>query len=311
MKWIKIVFLSSLVLYILLALIDVLITNRLMHTNLFDGEYEVWNAINKGEIGEDLYLYGSSRTYVQLNPTILDKELNLNSYNLGFNGQRMEFLKFRNDEILRQGYLPKNVVLNLDIVTLEDREIYYQEQYYPLLFFNYSLYKSLNDDISLDMFDVYIPLIRYLRYRKYSKLIYEDYIKYQSGQNKKKRTKGFASRNYKWKEQKLENKTINVNTDRLQDLIQMIKDLQKVNTNIILINSPEYISQIKSQKNRKEIIKLYDSVAHQFNIPFINYSSDSMNFQQQYFYDTNHLNSKGADIFTKKLAEDIKPYIKR
>ncbi|MFV0148791.1 hypothetical protein OBK08_12595 [Empedobacter falsenii] len=98
---------------------------------------------------------------------------------------------------------------------------------------------------------------------------------------------------------------------RKQDLFLIIEDLQKLNTSVILINSPEYIAQIESQINRNEVIKLYKSISEKYNIPFIDYSNDSMNYQKNLFYNSNHLNAKGADIFTKKLAEDIKPYIKR
>lgn len=124
------------------------------------------------------------------------------------------------------------------------------------------------------------------------------------------RNKGYTGQNYKYTDSKLINEKIVISENKKEDLIAIINDLNKLGINVILINSPEYIYQINSQDNRNEIIDLYKSIANKYNIPFIDYSGDSINYRKELFYNSNHLNAKGADVFTKKLAQDIKPYLK-
>ena len=63
-------------------------------------------------------------------------------------------------------------------------------------------------------------------------------------------------------------------------------------------------------KNHDFIIDKVKKISNENNILFIDYSRMPEIMDKQYFADKLHLNSKGADIFTKKLAEDIKPYLK-
>lgn len=313
MKFLKRILLGVLIIYVLALMIDVFISKSFLRSSLFEGELNTWNDIYNKKIDEDLVIYGSSRSYVHLNPIILDKELKLNSYNLGFNGQKIELQKFRHDELISIGSHPKNVIINLDITSLEKARVFNPEQFIPLMLYRKSIYDIVGKELEFNYFDLYFPMIRYRKF-KYQKVdvlkeLYKIY--FYSNYHNNGRVKGFKGMNYSWKERLYKPNFIEVDSLRKQDLFLIIEDLQKLNTSVILINSPEYIAQIESQINQNEVIKLYKSISEKYNIPFIDYSNDSMNYQKNLFYNSNHLNAKGADIFTKKLAEDIKPYIKR
>ncbi len=314
MKWLRRFFIAFIALYIGLLVLDIVLSKALLRTNLYAGEYEIWNDIYNKNIDEDLVYYGSSRTYVHINPKIMDDELGINSYNLGFNAYKIDFQKYRHDEFLKH-YQPKNVIINLDINALTQVRAFKSEQFLPMLFFNKELYlkikKSLGVDYKVKFREIFFPLIRYRHYNNNGKNIIDELKNiYAKKINKKIRIKGFQGINRQWKDEKLDKAEIKVSVDLKNDLIAMIEDLKNINANVILINTPEYVSQIKSQTNRKEIINLYQSIANQYQIPFIDYSNDSISYNQKLFYNTNHLNAKGADIFTKQLAQDIKPYLK-
>lgn len=312
MRQLKIFFLGIISLYLLALGIDYVISKLLLNSSLFDGEYEVWNDINNKKIDEDLLIYGSSRSFVHINPKILDEKLNINSYNLGFDGQKVKLVRYRNDIILNKGIKPKNVIINLDIDFLCNTGVFIPEQFLPLIFYDFDSYLFFGKDLKWRFVDVFIPLIRYrkLRYSD-SNILDEVYNSYFRFKDKRLRYKGYEGKNLPWRGEKHNYFTIVIDPLRKKDLILMIQDLLRINTNVILINSPEYIDRIVHQHNRNEIIELYDSIAKQFNIPFIDYSQDSINYKKEFFYNPYHLNAKGADIFTNKLAEDIKPYIKR
>jgi lysophospholipase L1-like esterase len=51
---------------------------------------------------------------------------------------------------------------------------------------------------------------------------------------------------------------------------------------------------------------LYRKYADDYQIPFFDYSNDSLCLNKELFYNTTHLNKKGADLFSKKLASDLR-----
>jgi hypothetical protein len=58
------------------------------------------------------------------------------------------------------------------------------------------------------------------------------------------------------------------------------------------------------------VINAFEQLAKQNEIKLLNYSSDTISFQKSLFYNTTHLNKKGAELFSKKLASDLKSIIK-
>jgi lysophospholipase L1-like esterase len=50
---------------------------------------------------------------------------------------------------------------------------------------------------------------------------------------------------------------------------------------------------------------MYDSIARKYNIPILDYHYDPISFDTAYFYNATHMNKRGAELFTAKLAHDI------
>ncbi len=60
-------------------------------------------------------------------------------------------------------------------------------------------------------------------------------------------------------------------------------------------------------KKWDEGMQIYHSFSKKYDIPFLDYSDDtSLTYDTAYFYNAMHLNKKGAELFTLKLANDIK-----
>jgi hypothetical protein len=43
-----------------------------------------------------------------------------------------------------------------------------------------------------------------------------------------------------------------------------------------------------------------------YDIPYLDYSNDTMSFNKVYFYNSTHMNIRGAELFSKKLVMDLK-----
>ena len=74
---------------------------------------------------------------------------------------------------------------------------------------------------------------------------------------------------------------------------------------VIFVYSPEYIDGQHFVENRDEILGTYRRIASRHSIPFFDYSSDSISLDRSFFYNASHLNKRGAEVFTNKLARDL------
>lgn len=50
---------------------------------------------------------------------------------------------------------------------------------------------------------------------------------------------------------------------------------------------------------------MFEEIAQKNDIPLLDYTFDELSYDTTYFYNTMHLNKKGADLFSKKVAHDI------
>ena len=87
---------------------------------------------------------------------------------------------------------------------------------------------------------------------------------------------------------------------------QFINECNRDGIKVIFVYSPEYIDGQVFVKNRKEIISKYQYFANKYNLDFFDYSNDTMCMKKEFFYNAEHLNKKGSELFTKKLVRDMK-----
>ncbi|GHV09600.1 hypothetical protein FACS1894162_0470 [Bacteroidia bacterium] len=72
------------------------------------------------------------------------------------------------------------------------------------------------------------------------------------------------------------------------------------------------LTKIKQQKateftkNWDGEMQVYHGFAEKYDIPFLDYTHDPICYDTTYFYNAMHLNKKGAELFSLKLANDIK-----
>ena len=50
---------------------------------------------------------------------------------------------------------------------------------------------------------------------------------------------------------------------------------------------------------------MFADLAADFDIPYLDYTYYELSYDTTYFYNTMHLNTIGADLFSKKLAQDL------
>lgn len=276
--------------------------------------FVVWNDLVSGNINSEILIYGTSRARAHVNPKVLEDSLKLSTYNLGIDGYTFDMEYCRHELILKENKQPSYIIQTLDYHMLGKIEDLYQyEQFYPY-FDNKIVLETIKTYNGLNWWDYHFPLVRYFGSRE--EIFNAMNILLRPSHNIGNRYKGFYNFNQSWTkdfEKAVESKkTIFQKIDKESVILfeKFIVDSKKRDIPIIFVYTPEHIEGQHFVSNRAEIMALYKKLAIQYNIPFIDYSSDPMCFNKDYFYNAEHLNLKGANLFSSKLATDLKKYIK-
>lgn len=288
-------------------LVDVFISYQLKNSNNFQGEIEVWNAIFEGNIDTDIAIYGSSRAWTQLNPAIFKTVLGKKVYNFGLDGHNFWLQYLRHRLYLKHNPKPKTIILNLDIFTLQKREdLYNLEQFLPFMFWDDDIKTFTSSYNGFSNADYYLP---FARYSGKTSVLKEVFANMNQSEKTSFRIDGFRSFDYAWgfkNTEELKEYHIAIHDESITLLNKFLKECKRLEIQVILLYTPEELEGQRKIVNRKRLVQLYDSISSANNIPFLNYSKDSIQDSKAYFYNAMHLNTKGTNIISEKIAEELK-----
>jgi len=141
--------------------LDRLMSEVLKRSNSYaDGEYPVWNDLYNGKINSRIVIYGTSRAFRHIDPTMIGDTLHTTAYNLGVNGHSFKTEYFRHFLLLKHNRKPDIILQTLDFTSFEkESDLYNQDQFLPYMFNNEEMRLSVSNGFS--SIDYKIPMIRY------------------------------------------------------------------------------------------------------------------------------------------------------
>lgn len=291
---------------------DVFISKNLKNSNrLAEKEYPTWNAIYEGKVNSDLLIFGSSRAWIHIDPTMITDSLGISSYNLGIDGHNFWLQNLRYRELLKHNKKPKYIICSLDYFTLKkNKDLYNSEQFLPYMLWNQEVKEATISYNGFSSIDYEIPLLRY--YGNYDAV--ETALRFSLGRlsNPITRVKGYQGRAEIWNSDfdnaKASMKSLEVTLDKATIVLfeNFLKECKSNNIKLIFVYTPEYIEGQKFVSNREQIMGLYKKFSKEYQIPFYDFSNDSISYQKKYFYNASHLNKIGSQLFTKKLIDKLK-----
>lgn len=257
-------------------------------------------------------LVGSSRVLFHLDPKIIDSVTGLNSYNLGLNAASIKTcFNIISGAIKSQKQL-KVVVLNIDYNIFSIKQDPYKDAYY-YPFENEGLYVKMTDSGS-------VSLIHKIKILDVS--LYDDYVKYAAidGLLRPKRVlqyyKGYVPHlelnDFKNKLNSATGKNeIIYSAEAFEVFKQCIAICKQHTVKLIMVMAPYFKDQSPEKyfTNAAEFINTIKQTAKQNDIPFYNYTNMSVAGKQEYFYNVNHLNIRGATLYTQAVADSLKKYL--
>lgn len=302
-------FLSNISIYIIFVLfmslvIDYTLSKYLQNTHW--RKYDTWtNIINSKFQENDLLIFGSSRAWVQISPAILDSVLGTNSYNLGIDGRpfRCQYLRWRLYNTFHN-QKPKYIIQNIDYIsTLNENDGYESEQFFPY-FWNI---KFTNEAFKYEHFSnaqKYIPLYRYYQNGICNILHKDEHLLH----------KGYQGLERKWDPvifNSMDSIMVLCDKDTKKLFVEYATELFSSGINLIFVKTPMYIGAKNKMTSIHETDKIYEEISILYNIPILDYTFCDISNDSTLFYNVSHLNKKGAELFSYKLANDLKKYIQK
>ncbi|PKQ46730.1 hypothetical protein [Confluentibacter flavum] len=291
--------------------LDVFISKNLLKSNTSPGNYNAWNDIYKGQVNADVVIYGSSRASMQIDPHILEDSLKLKVYNFGMLGHNFLTQYLRHIEYLKYNPQPKQIIMCVDYFSFEKREdLYESDQFLPYMLWNFNIWRYAKSYDGFSLLDHVVPLVRYVGKATAKKKAFS--MAFMKSNMKPLKYKGFKSTDKPWDKTMEEARlkrgiyTISNDTNTVNLFYQFLQECEEQNIKVTLVYTPEYFEEKKLVLNRDETFKFFKQVSTQYNNTFLNYVDDSICYKKEYFYNSLHLNKKGVDLFSKKLAHDLK-----
>jgi hypothetical protein len=298
---------------VLLACVgDFILSNTLKKSKtIASGEYSTWNDLYDGKINGDVIVYGSSRAVSHFDPFILEDSLHSNCYNLGVDGHNFWMQYFRHTEMLKYNPKPKVIILSLDAATLTEKgNVFNADQFLPYMFFDEAIADYTASYNYFSTFDFHVPLVRY--FGNHRAIFHSLKLLFISQPDTLERKKGYRGQRLDWNSDLLEARKIltsykvDIDEDAVNLFKQFVTECRESGIRLVFVFSPHYIEGQQFIQNYDSIMTMYDDLSTKYNIPFLNYSTDSISSSKKYFYNSSHLNKKGSELFSRKLGHDLK-----
>ena len=269
--------------------------------------------VNNNENIQVLFI-GSSLAQNNINPIVFDSVTKSTSYNFGYPGAKIEHSQMIIKRYLNSNHPPpQKILIMLEPYVLDTTlEINFPVQYYPF-------YK---DTIIYNFVSKYDPDIKFIKKFPFLGVTkYNDYLKYLGvsgvlfpNRLTSKLLKGFEPLDKNsWKENnelpKNRTKELLISKRKLDPEINRLEEICKLcsqkNIQLYFILPPTYKGKREKNYNPDNFINDLKLIVEKYNIHLFDNSDIDLCQKKELFFDYHHLNKKGADIYTRILANLI------
>jgi hypothetical protein len=270
-----------------------------------NGQSGIWSQAMRGTLNADLLLAGSSRAAMHLAPIPLTETTGLTSFNIGLMGTGLHLQFGFLQAYLKHNRHPKIILQGLDINSLTWQATPYQpDQYLPYLSES-SVYQAFSDLMPGAWKIKHVPLYGFLMLGG-TKPALRSWFRNDPDQQLRG---GFQGVDLAWtdefdqfRRQNPNGLELPIDSRSVEDLENLVRYCTELGIRIILVYSPEYYEVLPLIKNRKSIMETYRRIAEKHHIPFWDYSTSEMGRDRSLFFNSQHLNLRGAERFSRELG---------
>lgn len=289
--------------------LDILITNNLKHSDA--RMFNTYNAIYSDTLQCNAVVMGSSRGQVQYDVRILDSIAGLNSYNISVDGRCIDAEVVIYNAYRHHAPRPKVIIQNIDWGTLQMSNGYEREQYLPYLDKD-DLFDQTCENEGFSWADRWLPLVRYAGYRN---IIFEGLGLPAKVARPENIYKGYIAVDAPWDGsafQNIDTLGFEYNPQAVTIFEKYLAQCQKEGIHVVMVYAPFYIGATRKMGHGVDsMFAIYQSFADRYGCYILNYIYDSISYDTLNFYNASHLNRRGAEQFSIKLAHDLKELLQQ
>lgn len=260
-------------------------------------------------LNADIVVMGNSRALCSYNPKVLEQATGKKVWNIGVSGQPFGISYMRYQLYALHNKKPQLIIVNIDNNELDMiSNGFGREEYYP--YFSDSIIQSYFDLYGFTWKHKYIPMYKYFGDYKligYGLMSCIGLFPFPA----QKHYHGFFNANHAFEGEKLRHKIINGDSisvehsgDAIRLLKQFIVDSQRENINLLFCYAPQY-QELYQHLMLDSCMNEYEQISEKYCIPLMDYSSVSWAGDSTYFYNANHINLYGSELFSAYLAHDL------
>ena len=282
--------------FVVLAIVDALYSYFVARSG--QPYVAAWNDIINGDIDADLIAMGNSRALHHIDPFVLDSVLGASSYNLALDGAPINYQIQKYKVFCSHNIIPKVIIQNIDYVSLYYGTGMEKHQLLPF-WWDFAVRKEIMPYEPYPFPDKYIPLYRYHGYNLAMLVQHEEHND----------TKGFDGVNLRWDGEafrQIDSITF-ISDERTEKMLDgFLAETKTEGIKVVFVYTPMYIGATNKLTNPEEMHNVYQRLADRYGIPILDYTYSELCYDTTYFFNALHLNARGADLFSKTLAHDIK-----
>ena len=275
------------------------------------GDFGDWNRIVSGRINADILVTGASRAQSGVDVLTLEYYLKKRCFNLALKGNPLALQLARLKVYLKHNKTPEVIIQVVGRNSLRKPRAYNPGQFVPYLN-EEDIFQALTGISRHFILARYIPLYSFALL---SPSFTADALQGLTGrEDPPSCTNGYCPVSMVW------NKRSDINTvkklypdgitaqispegkDAFKELIRICREKD---IRLIFVYAPVYYEFNDFVVNYEEIKGIYRQYAEQYGVDFLDYTSSDISRQEDFFFNSQHLNYKGATLFSEELAQDI------
>ena len=299
--------------YVIILLVSGIVVLSLLY-GLYQEGYKKFYAFEnsrlkemiKGSTNYDIIFIGASRTYYHVNPAVIDSITHKCSFNLGFEGCNLLEMNLALQTYVKAHKAPEMVVVDVPMLGFAvNRQPFFNPNiYYPYLD-QPIIYNALKPYKRVFMLK-HFPFLRFMETD--DMLRQNAVLGFLGKKNTDNRThyKGFITfgtdtvslpliRRYTF--------VYEIDQIGINLLNKIITTCKTNNIKIVLTYAPEY--HYWDESINKNFFPTLQKIAAEQNIPFWDYRKEQLCHDHTLFIDEHHLNEKGANLYSRILANDL------
>jgi hypothetical protein len=255
----------------------------------------------------DYLFIGSSRTYYHVHPKIIDSSLNVNSFNAGLDGARLTEINMVLKCYLAVHQKPAYIVADISTNSFDINRapIFNPNIYYPFLN-SPIVYKTISRYKRAGLLRA-LPFLRVAEWDEYLKagafkgsigkspIIPRNFKGYLESGND---TIKFPFKRF------YQTSDFPVRPEGIMLLEEIIKLCSDNGVKLVLTYAPVYYQD--SSVINPGFFTTLRSISEKYQIPFLDYRELQLNKNHLVFRDEHHLNTSGAEMYSRILADDLR-----